>query len=35
MENVRDYWRGNKLSSLAYNSHNAMPEACKQAGAAW
>ena len=31
MENVRVYWRGNKLSSLAYNSYDAMPEACKQA----
>lgn len=31
MENVRDYLRGNKLSSLVWDSYDAMLEACKQA----
>ena len=31
MENVWDYLRGNKLSSLVWDSYEAMLEACKQA----
>jgi hypothetical protein len=31
MENVWDYLRGNKLSSLVWDSYDAMLEACKQA----
>ena len=31
MENVWDYLRGNKLSSLVWDSYKAMLEACKQA----
>ena len=31
MENVRDYLRGNKLSSRVWDSYDAMLEACKQA----
>ena len=31
MENVWDYLRGNKLSSLLYDTYDAMLQACKQA----
>ena len=31
MENVWDYLRGNKFSSLVWDSYNAMLGACKQA----
>jgi hypothetical protein len=31
MENVWDYLRGNKLSSLVWGSYEAIVEACKQA----